>query len=282
MEKNSISDEIQKTNNKNTNNKNKTHISVIIPLYNEENTIKSVIERIPNHQHFEIIIVDDGSKDNSIKRVQEINNRDIKIIKHDINQGYGAAILTGFKHATGDIIITMDSDGQHNPEEIHHLIEPIINNQTDVVIGSRYLGKYNYKPPMHSRVGSYIITLALWLIYLRKVYDNQSGFRAYRKEIKKLLKDMKYTGMGFSTEILFKAAFNQLRIAEVPISVNPREFGVSYVNLIKITISVFFCILYYLLRKFKMDLKHPFITKTLNYVYNNLKDNKLIRKIFKI
>ncbi|MFX0036720.1 MAG: glycosyltransferase family 2 protein, partial [Candidatus Hermodarchaeota archaeon] len=92
--------------------------SVIIPLYNEENTIKNVIQRIPNHQQYEIIIVDDGSTDNSIKKVQEINNRAIKIIKHEKNQGYGAAILTGFEHAIGDILITLDSDGQHNPEEI--------------------------------------------------------------------------------------------------------------------------------------------------------------------
>ncbi|KKK47851.1 hypothetical protein LCGC14_3151030, partial [marine sediment metagenome] len=86
-------------------------ISVVIPLYNEENTISNVIERIPNHHQYQIILVDDGSTDTSVKKVREISNREIKIIKHEKNQGYGAALLSGFKHATGDIIVTMDSDG---------------------------------------------------------------------------------------------------------------------------------------------------------------------------
>ncbi|KKL70165.1 hypothetical protein LCGC14_2107630, partial [marine sediment metagenome] len=88
-------------------------ISIVIPLYNEENTILDLIERIPNHHQYEIILVDDGSTDTSLERIKEIENRDIRIIQHERNQGYGAALLSGFKHSTGDIIVTMDSDGQH-------------------------------------------------------------------------------------------------------------------------------------------------------------------------
>ena len=165
-------------------------IFIIIPLFNEENTIKNVIERIPNLQHYEIIIIDDGSADSSIKKIKTIENREIKIIKHEKNQSYGAAVLTGFIHANGDIIITIDSDGQHNPEEIPALIKPIIKNQADLVVGSRFLGQCNYKNPLYARVGSYFINLFLRLLFLQKVYDNQCGFRAYRNNMIKILKNI--------------------------------------------------------------------------------------------
>lgn len=233
-------------------------ISVIIPLFNEENTIKDVIVRIPNHQKYEIIIVDDGSTDNSVKKIQEINNREIKIIKHEKNQGYGAALLSGFESATGDIIITIDSDGQHNPEEIPILIKPILNKEADLVIGSRFLGKCHYKMPLYARAGAYFVNLFLWLLFLQKVYDNQCGFRAFKKDIVKIAKNIRNTGMGFSTEILFKAAYYSYRVAEIPVSINSRTFGASYVNLIKIFKSISSCILFYIMKKFKLKLKNLF------------------------
>ena len=246
-------------------------ISIVIPLYNEENSIKDVIDRIPNHSSYEIVIVDDGSTDNSVKRIKEITNREIKIIHHEKNQGYGAALLTGFKHATGDIIVTMDSDGQHNPEEIPYLIKLIINNQADIVIGSRYLGKFNYKYPLYARVGSYFIKVFFRMLFLQRVNDNQCGFRAFKKESIKILRNIRYSGMGFSTEILFKAAFNQLKIVETPVTANPRQYGTSDVNLVRILRSVSFCILYYILRKMEIDLNRFFLSKTLLYFYRKIK-----------
>lgn len=223
--------------------------SIVIPLYNEENSIKGVIDRIPHHRLYEIVIVDDGSTDNSVERIKEITNRKIKLIRHEKNQGYGAALLTGFKHATGDIIITMDSDGQHNPEEIPYLAKPIINNQADLVVGSRYLGKFNYKYPLYARVGEYFIRVFFRMLYLQRVHDNQCGFRAFKKDIKKILGNIRNTGRGFSTELLFTAAFNQLKIVETPVSANPRQYGTSHVNLIRILRSISSCILHYIFKK---------------------------------
>ena len=253
-------------------------ISVIIPLYNEENTIKNVIERIPNYHHYEIIVVDDGSTDDSIKKVKEIHNRNIKLIKHKKNQGYGAAILTGMENSCGDYLITLDSDGQHNPEEIPNLLEPLINNRADLVIGSRYLGKCHYKMPFYARVGAYFINFFLRMLYLQEVHDNQCGFRALRRDSIKITKGIKRKGMGFSTEILFKAAYNNYRIKEVPISVNSRTFGVSYVKLIKIVESISSCILFYILRKLKLSLKNSFIKKILNYFYKKVSKIKILNK----
>ncbi len=254
-------------------------ISVIIPLYNEENTILSVIERIPNHHQYQIILVDDGSTDTSVKKVQEITNREIKIITHEKNQGYGAALLSGFRHATGDIIVTMDSDGQHNPEEIPDLVKPIINNQADFVVGSRHLGKRYYKNPLYARVGTYFIKVFFRMLFLQRVHDNQSGFRAFKKEIIKVLGNMRYTGMGFSTELLFKAAFNQLKIVETPVTANPRQYGTSNVNLIRVFISISSCILYFLLRKLDLDVNHFFLKKTVHYFYSRIKRKSIYNKI---
>ncbi|TKJ24104.1 MAG: hypothetical protein CEE43_00035 [Promethearchaeota archaeon Loki_b32] len=224
-------------------------ISVVIPLYNEEFSIKDVIDRIPNHRLLEIIIVDDGSTDKGVKKVKEIKDMDIKIIKHEKNQGYGAALLSGIRHATGDIIVTMDSDGQHNPEEIPNLIKPIINNKADFVVGSRYLGKFNYKNPLYARAGAYFIRIFFRMLFLQRVHDNLSGFRAFKKEITKILGNMRYTGMGFTTELLYKVAFYQYKIVETPVYVNPRQYGISSINLIRALISISSCILYYILRK---------------------------------
>ncbi|MFW9882136.1 MAG: glycosyltransferase family 2 protein, partial [Candidatus Thorarchaeota archaeon] len=233
-------------------------ISVIIPLYNEEHSIKDVIEKTPNHSSYEIIVVDDGSTDNSVKKVKELNDKNIKVIHHDKNKGYGAAILSGLRNAAGDVIVTIDSDGQHNPEEIPKLVKPIINNQADIVIGSRYMGKFYYKNPFYARIGAYFINLFLRLLYLQKVNDNQCGFRAFKKDIVKIVKNLRCLGMGFSTELLFEAAYYKYRIKEVPISVNARKYGVSYVNLIKITKSIVSCILFYTLKKLNLNVKSVF------------------------
>ncbi len=248
-------------------------ISIIIPLYNEERSIKNVLNRIPNHNLREIILIDDGSTDNSVKKVEELNNIKIKIIKHGKNLGYGAAILTGFKNTTGDIIITMDSDGQHNPEEITRLILPIIKNQADIVLGSRYLGNSNYKIPLYTRIGEFIVKKYLWALYRQKIGNNQSGFRAYSKKTSKLFENMIFSKFGLCTEILFEAAHNNLRIAEIPITLNQREFGSSYVNLVKILVSISLCFLIYGLKKFniKKIVPHQIFDKKYNKIIKNLR-----------
>ncbi len=227
--------------------------SIVIPLYNEENSIKDVIDRIPNHHLYEIIIVDDGSTDNSVERIKEIENRDIRIIQHGKNRGYGASILTGFENAVGDIIVTMDSDGQHNPEEIPKLIRPIINNQADFVVGSRYLGSSNYKVPLHTRVGENIISICLWFIYRLKVRNNQSGFRAFNSKYVKIFNNIKDTKFGLCTQMIYKAAEHGLRVSEIPIKMNVRQYGSSRVDLFKIIISISYCILIYSVKRFKLN-----------------------------
>ena len=227
-------------------------ISIIIPLYNEEKTIKNIINRIPDYFNHEIIIVDDGSKDNSVNEVFNIKNKNISLISHNENKGYGASILTGIKYAKGDIIITIDSDGQHNPEEIPILIQPILANEADIVVGSRYKGTSNYRVPLHTRAGEYVVNRSLWYLFHQKIGNNQSGFRAFNKKSLKLFNDVIFSKFGLCTEILFKAAFNGFKICEVPILINERKHGVSYNKVIEVFKSICTIILLYFLKKIRI------------------------------
>ena len=239
-------------------------ISIVIPVYNEENTIKNVLYRIPNHYRYEVLIVDDGSTDNSVKKIEEVKIKDIKLFRHSTNKGYGAALLTGIQSAKGDIIITMDSDGQHNPEEMSNLIKPIINDKADIVVGSRYLGNSQYKVPLHTRLGELVIKKCLWCLFRQVVSNNQSGFRAFTKNCRNIFEDMIYTGFGFCTEILFKASYKKFRIKEVPITIYKREHGVSYVQIFRLTKAILSCMMFYTLKKFGIKRIVPkFISHTI-------------------
>ena len=234
-------------------NNNDPLVSIIIPLYNEENSIVNVVKRIPNHYRYEIIIVDDGSTDNSISEVKKIHDENLRIIKHHQNRGYGTALKTGLRNCNGDIIVTMDSDGQHDPQEIPLLVEPILKNQAALCIGSRYLGDSNYRIPIHTRMGEYFIDFMLWMLFNQRVGNNQNGFRAFRREMMDLMLNIKNEGMGFTTEILFEFAYRGLKIVEIPINLNYRKFGESKVKLIAVTRSIMSCIIKYMLRKINIS-----------------------------
>ena len=225
-------------------------LSIVIPLYNEEKSIKNILNKIPNDEEIEIIVVDDGSTDKS--SVEAINsNKSIKLIRHKENQGYGNAVLTGIKNATGDIIITMDSDGQHNPNEIYRLIEPILNDKADICVGSRYLGKCSYNIPLYTRFGECVIEKTLQILFRQKISNNQSGYRALKKEIIDIYDKIKFNGFAFATEILIKSKLRSYRIKEVPIVLEPRKYGISKIRLFKLTLSLLSCITYYFLIKLK-------------------------------
>ncbi|MFX1236906.1 MAG: glycosyltransferase family 2 protein [Promethearchaeota archaeon] len=248
-------------------------ISVVIPVYNEEKSIQEVINRIPNDNEYEIIVVDDGSRDDSLKNARE-SNKKIILIQHQTNKGYGAAIMTGFKRATGDIIVTLDSDGQHHPEDIPSLIEPILAREADFVVGSRYLGRSNYKIPLHTRLGEFIIKTSIWLLFHQKIGNNQGGFRAFRKEMLKIYDEMYFLGMGFTTEMLFKAAYKRFKIIEIPTTIAYRKHGHSRVKVVRLLKSIFSLILIYML--LKMNIK-KIVPKS---ILDRMK--KMSEKFFKI
>ena len=234
---------------------NKILLSIVLPMYNEENTIGKVLENLPRDKSIEIIVVDDHSEDDSLKEIERINyNIEIKVIKHDRNRGYGAAIVTGINNARGEVIVTMDSDGQHSPYDLLAMIKPILNDEADYTIGSRYLGSYFYKLPVSTRLGELLIEKLLLIFFGKKIMNNQNGFRAFNRKVISIFKDFKFEGYAFCTEQIIKAALKGFRIKECPIKVYDRKFGSSNIILTKLTVNIFSCILQYILVKLNITI----------------------------
>ena len=143
------------------------------------------------------------------------------VINHEKNLGYGAAIRSLFlkaKDLDGDVLVTFDADGQHRIDDIKNVIKPIVNQEADLVIGSRFLDESEKEVPQYRKVGIKVITKITNASIKKQLTDSQSGFRAYSRKIISELNPSE-TGMGVSTEILIKASSKNFRIVEVPIKI---------------------------------------------------------------
>ncbi|MBC7090218.1 MAG: glycosyltransferase family 2 protein, partial [Methanobacteriaceae archaeon] len=153
-------------------------IAALIPAYNEELTIGTIILLCREYVD-EVIVVDDGSTDRTAKVAEAAGAR---VIRHEKNRGKGAALKTGFKATDADVIVTLDGDGQHNPNEIPKLVRPIIDGMADIVNGSRYLSGSDKNTPFYRRVGQKILDKATNILTRLDITDTQSGFRAFSKD----------------------------------------------------------------------------------------------------
>ena len=186
-----------------------------IPAYNEEKNIGAIIIQLKKIAS-KIIVCDDGSTDSTNSIAKELG---AIVISHSKNQGYGATIRSIFlkaKEIDSDILVTIDADGQHDVADVEKIIKPIINNECDIVIGSRFLEK-SQDIPTYRKFGINIITKVTNASMKDNLTDSQSGFRAYNKIVLEEISPSE-TGMGVSTEILIKASNKNLRIGEVPVS----------------------------------------------------------------
>ena len=192
-----------------------TDIVAIIPAYNEEEELANVIAKTLKHVD-EVIVVNDGSVD----RTAEVAiGAGAKVISHNINLGKGEALKSGFKAVDDDsIIVTIDGDGQHNPDEIPDLIRPIVEDGADVVNGSRYINGPEENTPAYRRVGQKVLDIATNISAGIKITDSQSGFRAFSPNTKDCFR-FKDTGFGIESEMLVDAAEAGLKIVEIPITV---------------------------------------------------------------
>lgn len=217
-------------------------ITIGIPAYNEEKNIASIITKLKKITD-SIIVCDDGSSD----MTSEISkNLGAVVISHKKNMGYGVAINSIFqksKEMKSDLLVTFDADGQHRVEDIEKVVEPIKNNQADLVIGSRFLDKKS-DIPNYRKIGIKVITQVTNASIKKKLTDSQSGFRAYNQRVLSQISPSD-VGMGISTEILIKSSSKGLRIMEVPITIlyhgdtsthNPVSHGTSVlISTIKFT-----------------------------------------------
>lgn len=192
-------------------------IIVGIPAFNEEKNIAVLIIQLKKIAD-EIIVCNDGSTDLTSKIAEELG---ATMINHEKNLGYGAAIRSIFlksKDLNGDILVTFDADGQHRIEDINRVINPIINGESDLVIGSRFLDESAKEVPQYRKAGIKLITKITNASIKKQLTDSQSGFRAYSKKVLNELNPSEL-GMGISTEILIKASAKNFRISEVPIKI---------------------------------------------------------------
>ena len=204
-----------------------------IPAYNEESNIENLVKSAKNHVD-SVVVCDDGSTDNTADIAKKVG---AIVISHKVNKGYGASIISLFDYArenNADVMVTIDGDGQHNPDQIPSLLNTMIQHNVDVIIGSRFLNS-NIEAPGYRQRGIKIITSAANYGTDLKVSDSQSGFRAYSKIAINAIHPTE-EDMSVSTEILFKISNKGLSVAEVPITVsydgdtsehNPISHGVS-------------------------------------------------------
>jgi glycosyltransferase involved in cell wall biosynthesis len=192
-------------------------VIVGIPAFNEEKNIAVLIIQLKKITD-KIIVCNDGSTDLTSKIAEELG---ATVVNHEKNLGYGAAIRSIFlksKNLDGDILVTFDADGQHRIEDINRVIDPIINGESDLVIGSRFLDESEKEVPKYRKVGINVLTKITNATIKKQLTDSQSGFRAYSKKVLNELNPAEL-GMGISTEILIKASAKNFRISEVPIKI---------------------------------------------------------------
>lgn len=201
-------------------------VYVVIPAYNEAESIQGVVDSLPDSVHGHTLtplVVSDGSTDGTVARIE---STDAMVVNHPINQGQGGALRTGFEIARqngADIVVTMDADGQHPVEYLDDLIEPVIADEADYVVGSRYIGVDNTKNGVTRQTGIRVFTTLINMMTKADVTDCTNGFRAIRSS---KLRKMTLSEERFSApELLIEARKNGLRIVEVPITVAQREAG---------------------------------------------------------
>jgi len=193
-------------------------IAIGLPAFNEEKNIASIITKLEKISDI-VLVCDDGSSDLTGKIASKMG---ATVITHEKNMGYGAAIKSLFLKAQEldvDILVTFDADGQHDVNDIKKVVEPILTNTADLVIGSRFLDNAEDNIPSYRKTGIKIITKLTNTSLKEKIKDSQSGFRAYSKDVLSKIIPSDY-GMGVSSEILIKASKNDFRIAEVPIQIS--------------------------------------------------------------
>ena len=192
-------------------------IIVGIPAFNEEKNIAAIITKLADVAD-SLIVCNDGSSDLTSDIAEKMG---AFVINHEKNLGYGASIRSIFlkaKELDGDILVTFDADGQHRTEDIEKVTQPIIDQEADLVIGSRFLDESEKEVPQYRKVGIKVITKITNATIKKQLTDSQSGFRAYSKKVVNELNPSE-SGMGISTEILIKASAKNFKISEVPIKI---------------------------------------------------------------
>lgn len=197
---------------------------VIIPAHNEARKIYNVVQSVIS-RGYDVVVVDDGSSDAT---ADEARRAGAVVLQHYINRGYGAALETGnawVLQSDYDIIVHFDGDGQHNPDEIKNLVNPIVREKVDVVIGSRFIGNAQSMPILRHA----LIKLAIiftWIFSGIKLSDAHNGFRAFSRRALEVI-ECRQDSMSYASEVIDQIAEHRLRIGEMPVTIEYTDYSKS-------------------------------------------------------
>jgi len=201
-------------------------LSVIIPVYNEVESIKVILQRVhATGLVHEIVVVDDGSKDGTRDVLKELDGKDsVRVILHEKNKGKGAAVRTGMGAALGEVLLIQDADLEYDPRDYPILLQPIEEGLADVVYGSRFLGRAHRVTMFWHQVANQLLTLMTNILYNTILTDMETGYKVFRREV---LNGMviRANSFNFEPEFTAKILKRKYRIFEVPITFNPREYS---------------------------------------------------------
>jgi glycosyltransferase involved in cell wall biosynthesis len=201
-------------------------LSVVMPVYNEEATVSTIIHSVLQQRPVkELIVVDDCSRDKTWDELQKsASDSRVKLLRHEINQGKGAAIRTGFKSATAPILIIQDADTEYDPREYHVVLNPILTGKADVVFGSRFLGASGHRVLYYwHAVGNKFLTTLSNMATNLNLTDMETCYKSFKREVVDVIQ-LEENRFGFEPEITAKLSKLKLRIYEVAISYNGRTY----------------------------------------------------------
>ena len=201
------------------------NLSVLIPVYNEASTIAEVIARVQaTGLADEIVVVDDGSKDESREVLAGYEgDKSIRVILHQKNMGKGAALRTAIEAATGDIMLVQDADLEYDPAEYSALLQPLVDGRADVVYGSRFLAGMPEGILPQSAAANKILTFMTNVLYGNKLTDMETCYKVFRREVVAGM-HLRANRFDFEPEFTAKVLKRRVRVVEVPISFNPRQY----------------------------------------------------------
>jgi glycosyltransferase involved in cell wall biosynthesis len=223
-------------------------LSVVIPVYNERRWVRDLLKRVQEVQiPKEIILVDDCSTDGTRDILRELESDEIRVVYQEVNQGKGAALREGFRHATGDVVIVQDADLEYDPAEYPRLIQPILENQADVVFGSRFIGDRHRVLYFWHSIANKGLTILSNMFTDLNLTDMETCYKVFRREVLADL-NLKSNRFGFEPEVTAKVARHKnpvWRVFEVPISYSGRTYEEGKKIGLKDAFNALWCIIRY-------------------------------------
>ena len=205
-------------------------VLVVVPAFNEEESLAGTLDELAKVTCYDVLVVDDGSRDHTSRIARQ---RGVPVLRHAVNLGVGAALQTGFHYALGrgyDIAVQLDADGQHDPSYLESLVEPVASGAADVAIGSRYVARSGYRAPRARRVGMLVFSAIVRLGIGRRIADTTSGFRAYGRAVMEVCQH-DFPPDFPDAPLLIRLARMGYRTCEVPVEMREREAGRSFYTL---------------------------------------------------